>query len=39
MLLANTIFESFLAKHSIWLCRGFSVAQNGHFLRQGPSTI
>jgi hypothetical protein len=39
MLLANTIFESFLAKYSIWLCSGFSVAQNGHFLRQGASTI
>ena len=39
MLLANTIFESFLAKYSIWLCSGFSVAQNGHFLRRGASTI
>ena len=39
MLLANTIFESFLAKHSIWLCTGFSVAQNGHFCDevQAPS--
>ena len=33
------IFEWFLAKYSIWLCSGFSVAQNGHFLRRGASTI
>jgi hypothetical protein len=39
MLFCNTIFEWFLAKYSIWLCTGFSVAQNGHFLWQGASTI
>jgi hypothetical protein len=39
MHLCNTIFKWFLAKISIWLCTGFSVAQNGHFLRRGASTI
>jgi hypothetical protein len=32
MLFCNIIFEWLLAKYSIWLCTGFSVAQNGHFL-------
>jgi hypothetical protein len=39
MLFCNTIFEWLLAKYSIWLCTGFSVAQNGHFLWRGASTI
>jgi hypothetical protein len=30
--LGRMIFEWFLAKYPIWLCTGFSVAQNGHFL-------
>jgi hypothetical protein len=29
MLFCNIIFKLFLAKYSIWLCTGFSVAQNG----------
>jgi hypothetical protein len=28
----DIIFKWFLAKYSIWLCTGFSVAQNSHFL-------
>jgi hypothetical protein len=30
VLFCNTIFEWFLAKYSIWLCFGFSLAQNDH---------
>ena len=39
MLFCYIIFKWFLAKYSIWLCTRFSVAQNGHFLRRGASTI
>jgi hypothetical protein len=31
MLFCNMVFECLLAKISIWLCRGFSVAQNDIF--------
>jgi hypothetical protein len=39
MLFCNIIFEWFLAKISIWLCSGFSVAQNDLFTRQGADAI